>query len=884
MPKLPDLNDLSGIRYQPVRQFVNIPNVDMMSGYNAIANGISDLAGGFAKLSANMQEADQKAERYNTNMALIEAESRYNEEASKYDPLEPDYPEKIATAWDNAVKDILTGVKDPDNKMTYSQKLLESRFSLRDSARTKQEGALKEKSVLDLEDFHNYALKSIDTGEDPEKVRLSVEQMIDDNPWIKDENDKRKLKNKLLPLIDERGLEKKALGWRTGGSGGSLPIVTANQAGRVSKGSIEGVNGELINRFKTVQDVFGKSIPIVSGFRDPATNKKAGGAKKSQHLDGNAIDLDVSGMPYEERRRLIEIASANGITGIGVYKNSLHFDLGSRRAWGPTKRRESVPPWAAEAIMRHETGTVRPQGGITGGMSFDQVWSRLINAESGGNQSAVSSKGAIGRAQIMPTTGPDAAKYAGLPWDLERLKNDPQYNEALGQALLKHHLKTYGGDYSKALAAYNAGSGAVDRAVEKGGDNWVNYLPDETQGYLGKIVYAQGGAGVSAPTSRMTTSQAIEQVRADPAFQRLPIEKQDSLISSITTQFNKLDEEDKLAKAQLTADYRLKVDSDLKSIEDTGQGDPNLTIDDVSFAMGPTEAAKWYQARQVNKAIWDATSKFVEMPDAQVTLQIAEMKDSLEGMKGTPQYGIMEKVIAAAEAKHNELKNLRRDDPFTAAEQLPGVKGYIEDLMDPRRSKEGESLASRTELAIEAAMDAQRKFGFRRDTDLAPIPKRTAIELGMQLQQVGFEAAALDQTDSPAAALLVRKQYEQLQTIYGKYTPDVIAYSLGVTTTMSRDSRELLTDTLTALGTGKQLPAERRAANRAKREAEDQQRAMNGWGQRLFSWMGGDEEQPQPAQPYTPPVNNEPAPQDNPEADPAGIEPSLSTDDSLNSR
>ncbi len=32
--------------------------------------------------------------------------------------------------------------------------------------------------------------------------------------------------------------------------------------------------------------------------------------------------------------------------GIGIYGNSLHFDTGPRRVWGPSYKRGSVPKWA----------------------------------------------------------------------------------------------------------------------------------------------------------------------------------------------------------------------------------------------------------------------------------------------------------------------------------------------------------------------------------------------------------------------------------------------------------------------------------------------------------------------------------------------------------
>lgn len=141
-----------------------------------------------------------------------------------------------------------------------------------------------------------------------------------------------------------------------------LPIITGNQAGRSSAPDMEGVNPDLLSTFKKVQNAFGRSIPIVSGFRGAARNAEAGGAEDSQHLEGNAIDLDVSDMSKDERLELIRVASSMGITGIGVYNNSLHLDVGQRRAWGPSYGIESVLAWAKDAINEHLAGASKPIG------------------------------------------------------------------------------------------------------------------------------------------------------------------------------------------------------------------------------------------------------------------------------------------------------------------------------------------------------------------------------------------------------------------------------------------------------------------------------------------------------------------------------------------
>ncbi len=97
----------------------------------------------------------------------------------------------------------------------------------------------------------------------------------------------------------------------------------------------------------------------------------------------------------------------------------------------------------------------------------------VAKVESGFQARAVSAKGAIGVMQLMPAT----AKALGAD------PHDPRQNIEAGTQLLRDLLLKYDGDVVKALAAYNAGSGAVARY---GG------LPpyDETRRYVNKVIGA----------------------------------------------------------------------------------------------------------------------------------------------------------------------------------------------------------------------------------------------------------------------------------------------------------------------------------------------------------------------------------------------------------
>lgn len=145
-----------------------------------------------------------------------------------------------------------------------------------------------------------------------------------------------------------------------------------------------------------------------------------------------------------------------------------------------------------------------------------------VQAESGGKQfdadgqPLTSSKGAVGIAQVMPATAPEAAKLAGVEWDEDRYRNDPDYNKTLGLAYFQKQLQSFGGDLAKAYAAYNAGPGATQEAIKKAGDggNWLALLPEETQGYVTKNLRAYA-AGAGQP-QRPTLAEVEAKVRSDP--------------------------------------------------------------------------------------------------------------------------------------------------------------------------------------------------------------------------------------------------------------------------------------------------------------------------------------------------------------------------------
>jgi soluble lytic murein transglycosylase-like protein len=115
----------------------------------------------------------------------------------------------------------------------------------------------------------------------------------------------------------------------------------------------------------------------------------------------------------------------------------------------------------------------------------------VVSAESAYRSNAVSRKGAIGLMQLMPAT---ASEYGADP-------TDPRQNVEAGTRYLRDLLLKYrNSDHqvSRALAAYNAGPGAVDR---------YQGVPPyrETLAYVGRVLRKyekQAASAKAAKTSR----------------------------------------------------------------------------------------------------------------------------------------------------------------------------------------------------------------------------------------------------------------------------------------------------------------------------------------------------------------------------------------------
>lgn len=106
----------------------------------------------------------------------------------------------------------------------------------------------------------------------------------------------------------------------------------------------------------------------------------------------------------------------------------------------------------------------------------------VIATESGFDAHAVSAKGALGLMQLMPATAERFGVAAAGSRTLAQQLHDPAVNVPAGARYLRHLLDLFDGRLDLALAAYNAGEGAVRRAGQK--------IPPfkETQNYVKTVL------------------------------------------------------------------------------------------------------------------------------------------------------------------------------------------------------------------------------------------------------------------------------------------------------------------------------------------------------------------------------------------------------------
>lgn len=201
--------------------------------------------------------------------------------------------------------------------------------------------------------------------------------------------------------------------------------------------------------FAAALPVFGGEYAVLSnGFRIHAERHEIAGSNVLLYTKDGVTEMPAAAVASFETEEYIAPPAPVPPASVPVPESAKDAATLVRDA----ARRTGLPPALVESVARVESN-FRPD--------------------------AVSPKGALGVMQLMPATARA----------LEADAHDTAQNIDAGARLLRELLIKYDGDVVKALSAYNAGSGAVDR---------YRGMPPytETRDYVDKVIRAyvkQGG-------------------------------------------------------------------------------------------------------------------------------------------------------------------------------------------------------------------------------------------------------------------------------------------------------------------------------------------------------------------------------------------------------
>lgn len=207
-----------------------------------------------------------------------------------------------------------------------------------------------------------------------------------------------------------------------------------------------------------------------------SSSGKASAMQRAVQMNNYVNTLNAQWAPVEKQNTAVENQQAKIQSFENVLKNSTGVKFGDLLTRPVTKVNANI--YSAQAETGAEKISTREQikNIVFRAAKKHGVDEKLVNAlikqESGFNPNARSKVGAMGLMQLMPAT----AKGLGVTNPM-----DPEQNVDGGVKYLKSMLNKYNGNVILALAAYNAGPGAVDKY-----DGVPPYK--ETQNYVKSIL------------------------------------------------------------------------------------------------------------------------------------------------------------------------------------------------------------------------------------------------------------------------------------------------------------------------------------------------------------------------------------------------------------
>lgn len=411
-------------------------------------------------------------------------------------------------------------------------------------------------------------------------------------------------------------------------------------------------------------------------------------------LNGHRIQMERTSFVYEqgERDRALQ-ETYNASNSASVQRESQYYgdkvstnletgfrnkgidEYGKAQGWPQEKIELEKTLWQQKAasgafdlfVSQQKQSMMGPGGALptTGTPDLSQLASANMYVESRGQQfradgsPLVSGAGAVGVAQVMENTGPEAAKYADVEWSRERWLSDPQYNLQIGNAYFEHLGSKYSNNPVLTVAAYNAGQGRVDEWLQKYGDPRKGEISDagftaaiplkETREHVQKVL------GVAAGIPPGATIGSISQM---PFWNKMSPQDQSSAIDKMSALY------DMRASAGRVA-LQSKMQDDLALLEagkNVSPITPEAWASSLPVQATPAERIRLEQTFRHYQQAMSLQPVYQSIVQGTPQQGLAAVQ-ALQPQESAPDFKYQQELYATAQGKLTQVLKAREADP-----------------------------------------------------------------------------------------------------------------------------------------------------------------------------------------------------------------------------
>ena len=428
---------------------------------------------------------------------------------------------------------------------------------------------------------------------------------------------------------------------------------------------------------------------------------------------------------------------------------------------------------------------------VSGPVSPDDIYNRMIQAESGGRQFnaqggvLTSPRGAMGAGQVMPATAMqpgygvtnifDMAQQRGVPVPsrdeagARQLLGNESLNRDFGQSYFNAMQQRFPGQPDASVAAYNAGPGRVGQNMAaNAGQLNAGQLPNETQAYIQKVMGRMPQATAQQPQpiiddqgqmiGRETPEQMVAGAATNAPVDPNSIVQQPGMqqVSQPGVPAQALPEQagpptSLMSNAGWVERYNTAKDN-FQMLADLSQ-DPNLTIGakmEINGAMAKQKAFERSQA--------EALAKFQENPDQ-------AMKDLSRDMRRDNKQGSWLKYLFYGFIDPNMAKNERLKlfpEEGATYKSVVNPSGQAGEIMF---SRDGQAMRGR--YADGSEMPQQDVISLAAGIGTGGVAKSYRLPNGTMVNQDKQGRLTMANTRQPFAGdtstLLTEEQYKTVQ-------------------------------------------------------------------------------------------------------------------------